>query len=133
MKTIKIYSLIILAMVFSSHTKSPVAFIKNTENTIVYYFHNTRRCPTCNAIEKVTKNTLENLFSNELQNGTIVFETYNAEEKMNKSLCQELGVTGSALIVLKGDKMTDLTSKGFMYALKQPKKLEEALIRALKE
>lgn len=133
MKTLKIYIFFILAIFFSGQTKPVEAVTSKTEKTKVYYFHNTRRCPTCNAIEKVTKNTLENLFSNELKNGTIVFETYNAEEKVNKSLCKKLGVTGSALIVLKGEKKIDLSSKGFMYALKQPKKLEEALTTALKE
>lgn len=88
---------------------------------------------TCNAIEKVTKNTLENSFSEELKKGEIVFETYNAEEKANKKLCQELGVSGSALIVVKGEEKTDLTSKGFMYAVKQPEKLKMAITKALKE
>lgn len=101
--------------------------------TEVYYFHNTRRCPTCMAIEKETKKVLDELFSDELKNGEIVFKSCNAEDKENKELVKKLGVTGSALIVVKDDKKTDLTSKGFMYALNQPEKLRKALIEVLQE
>ncbi|MDB4584360.1 nitrophenyl compound nitroreductase subunit ArsF family protein [Draconibacterium sp.] len=104
------------------------------EKTEVYYFHNTRRCPTCMAIEKETKKVLkEQPFADAEENEKLAFKSYNAENAANKKLVKKLGVTGSALIIMKGDEKIDLTSKGFMYALKQPEKFRQALRDALNE
>ena len=133
MKALIKISVLIMVLTFamSAGTTATEPILVQNGKTKVYYFHNTRRCMTCNAIEKVTKSTLEKSFSEEMKNGTLVFETYNAEEKENKELCKKLGVSGSALIVLKGNEKTDLTSQGFMYAVNQPKKLEKALEKAI--
>ena len=135
MKTLKtvILSLFVVVFVFATNAGTSSSTKVESEKTKVYYFHNTRRCMTCNAIEKVTKSTLEKTFASEMKNGELKFETLNAEEKENKELCEKLGVSGSALIVMHGDEKTDLTSKGFMYALNQPEKLEQALIKAIEK
>ena len=132
MQTIKLLAIVLLAVV-GFQNGNAAEKVETKGKTKVYYFHNTRRCMTCNAIEKVAKSTLEKSFSKELKEGNIVFETYNAEEKANKTLCKEMGVTGSALIVMKGEEKIDLTSKGFMYAVRQPEKLKEAIVKALKD
>ena len=107
---------------------SDIHLNNDNEKITVYYFHNTRRCPTCLAIEKETKKVLkEESFSQAIENGLLEFKSFNAEEKSNSKLIKELGVSGSALIIVKGKKKTDLTSKGFMYALKQPEKLRQAV------
>lgn len=106
--------------------------LQNDEKVTVYYFHNKRRCPTCMAIEKETKMVLqEEAFASAVEKGDIIFKSVNAEDASNKKLVKQLGVAGSALIVTKGETKTDLTSKGFMYALKQPEKLREALRETL--
>lgn len=136
MKTVKllITSLFILVFVFAGNAETFVSFKVEGEKTKVYYFHNTRRCPTCLAIEKETKKVLkEQPFSDAKENGELVYKSYNAENAANKKLVKELGVTGSALIVVKGNEKIDLTSKGFMYGLKQPEKLRQALRDALNE
>ena len=136
MKTVKslILSLFVLMSVFAGNVETFASSKVEGEKTIVYYFHNTRRCPTCLAIEKETKKVLkENSYSEAMENGEIVFKSYNAENAANKNLVKELGVTGSALIVVKGEEKIDLTSKGFMYGLAQPEKLREALRKALGE
>lgn len=136
MKTVKslILSLFVLVFVFAGNVETFASSKVEGEKTIVYYFHNTRRCPTCLAIEKETKKVLkENSYSEAMENGEIVFKSYNAENAANKNLVKELGVTGSALIVVKGEEKIDLTSKGFMYGLAQPEKLREALRKALGE
>ena len=136
MKTLKtvVFFFFVSLFLFSGLNSSIAASKKDEVKTKVYYFHNTRRCPTCLAIEKETKKVLkEQPFSDAKENGELVFKSYNAENAVNKKLVEELGVTGSALIVIKGDEKIDLTSKGFMYALKQPEKLREALRNALNE
>ena len=118
---------------FSAYATAGNITIKDGNKTKVYYFHNTRRCPTCLAIENVTIDVLQNEYAEAMENGNIVFETYNAEEDANKELVKKLNVTGSALIVVTGDEKLDLTSKGFMYALREPEKLKKALREALNQ
>lgn len=135
MKTLKsiILTVFVILFCFSGNLLAGNSVQKDGEKTTVYYFHNTRRCPTCMAIESVTIDVIQKEYSEALENGNIVFETYNAEEEANKELVKKLNVTGSALIVVTGDEKLDLTSKGFMYALKEPEKLKKALREALNQ
>lgn len=136
MKTVKslFLSFVLIVFVFAGNAEVSDYVKVKGEKTTVYYFHNTRRCPTCLAIEKETKKVLkEQPFSEAKENGDLVFKSYNAENAINKKLVKELGVTGSALIIVKGEEKIDLTSKGFMYGLKQPEKLREALRDALND
>jgi len=134
MKTVKslVLFLFVVAFVFIGNAETPKSTKVEGEKTKVYYFHSTRRCQTCMAIEKETKSVLkEQPYSDAKENGELVFKSYNIENAVNKKLVDELGVSGSSLLVIKGDEKIDLTSKAFMYALKQPEKLQQALRDAL--
>lgn len=136
MKTLKllVLSLFVVFVACAGNSETKKKTIVEDGKTIVYYFHNTRRCPTCEAIESETKKVLnEQHYVEAKEKGKLVFKSYNAEDSANKKLVEELGITGSSLIVLKGKEKIDLTSKGFMYALKQPEKLREALREALND
>lgn len=136
MKTVKSFIFLFFAVLFllSVNVDSFASLKDQNEKTKVYYFHSTRRCPTCMAIEKETNKVLkEQPFSDAVENGDLVFKTFNIEDALNKKLVKELDVTGSALIVLKGEEKIDLTSKGFLYGLKQPEKLRQALREALND
>lgn len=98
---------------------------------IVYYFHYTRRCATCNAVEDVTKQALQQYYAAKMKSGDITFKSVNIEEKAGEELANQLKVAGQALIVLKGDKQTDITEKGFMYALSEPDKLKTEVKKAV--
>ena len=97
---------------------------ENKEKVKVYYFHNTRRCMTCNAVEKVTKEALKTQFTEELKDGIITFESLNIEEEEGKIAAKKLEVSGQALLFVSGDKKTDLTTAGFMNAVTKPEKLK---------
>ncbi|MCG6189235.1 nitrophenyl compound nitroreductase subunit ArsF family protein [Maribellus maritimus] len=129
MKTIKSFAFFLIAFFICLVGNANSGAIEKVEKekTVVYYFHNTRRCPTCMAIEKETKKVLEDSFAESVGKGDIVFKAYNAEEAENRELVKKMNVTGSALIIVKDGEKYDLTSKGFMYALKQPEKLRKAL------
>ena len=136
MKTLKslFLMLFVLGFIFSGNVESFATTKIEGEITKVYYFHSTRRCPTCMAIEKETKKVLkETAFAEAMKSGDIVFKSYNAENAANSKLVKKMGVSGSSLFVVKGDEKIDLTSKGFMYGLKQPEKLREALRKALND
>lgn len=88
-------------------------------NVKAYYFHATRRCVTCNEVEKVTKATIAENYK-----GKVEFVSINREEEENKALVEKYKVNGQTLLLVKGDKTVDLTSPAFMYARNKPEKLE---------
>ena len=102
------------------------------EITKVYYFHKNRRCPTCMAIEKQTRKVLKEApYAAAKDNKELAFKSMNSENSVHTKLVKELKVSGSALIILKGDEKIDLTNQAFLYARKQPEKFQVILCEAL--
>lgn len=102
--------------------KVKTAGISESAAVEVFYFHNTRRCITCNAVEAVTLETLTENYGEK-----IPFISYNLEEADGKTKAQELGVSGQTLLIVKGDTKINLTNEGFMYARNNPDKLKQLL------
>jgi hypothetical protein len=100
--------------------KQPV--ISEAGNVEVVYFHNARRCVTCKAVESVSGDVIADMYG-----ADVPFSVYDLEEAEGKSRAQELGVSGQALVIVKGDKKTDITSEGFMYARNNPEKLRAVI------
>jgi hypothetical protein len=107
--------------------------VKNNEGSKVevYYFHNTRRCATCNAVESVTKEALQENFATLLEDGSVNFSSLNLEEKEGEELAKKLNVSGQALLFVSGTKKIDLTNVGFMNALTKPEKLKSKVKEAM--
>jgi len=97
----------------------------------VYYFHNTRRCATCQAVETVTKSTLEENFPEQMKEGMITFQSLNIEEDVNEPLARKLHVSGQTLLFVKDGKKKDLTNDAFMYARTNPEKLQEKIVKTV--
>jgi hypothetical protein len=106
--------------------KKNTAAISESGPVEVFYFHNTRRCATCNAVEDVTRAVLAEQFGNK-----IAFTSYNLEEADGKGKAEDLGVTGQTLLIVKGEKKINLTNEGFMYARSNPEKLETVLVEKI--
>ena len=106
---------------------------QTTENKIsankveVYYFHHTRRCATCQAVEDVSKIALEELYAEQIKNGKLAFTTVNIDKEENSELAESLEVSGQSLIIVLGDKKVDITNEAFMHARSNPEKLKEKL------
>ncbi len=97
----------------------------------VYYFHGTRRCATCQAVERVSKSAVKDFYD-----GKIPFASYNVEEDEGAAVAEEVGVKGSALIIVRDGKKVDITDAAFMNARSNPQKLKEVIkekIEPLKE
>lgn len=92
----------------------------------IVYFHSERRCPTCISIEDNTKKTLNTYFAKELKEGTIVFQSINADEEKNQKMVEKYEADGSSLYLTKVDgsteKTTDFTNFAFSYSRNQPEK-----------
>ena len=103
----------------------------------VYYFHATKRCPTCNAIESETVKTLNGSFAQQMENGTVRLHVLNLDEKENRELVEKYEIYGSSLILVpaSGDEPVNLTNKAFLYAKDQAfafrKELREQLNKLL--
>lgn len=97
----------------------------------VYYFHFTRRCPTCINVEKVSKEAVETQFSEQVKKGDITFKSVNMDEKEGEAIGAKYKIEGQTLIVICGDKRVDLTEKGFMYANSSPEKLTAEIKKAV--
>ena len=93
----------------------------------VYYFHFTKRCATCNAVENETKVALEMFYSDQMKDGSIGFISLNLEDEKGKEMAEELQVAGQALLLVQGDNQVNLTNEGFMNARTKPDKFHEVL------
>jgi len=73
----------------------------------VYYFHGTRRCPTCLGIQKGISDTIEDKFKQAIEAGMLVFEEFNTEDSANKHYAEKFNLSFSTMIVAAqaGDKI----------------------------
>ena len=140
MKKLALYSLVILISLVSlfcntenENTKDDEKVEKavTTDKLVkadkleVYYFHHTRRCMTCNAVESVTKEALQEHYSKEMASGKITFVSINIDEESSNEIAEKLNVSSQTLLFVAGDNRINLTNDGFMYAAKNPEKLKE--------
>jgi hypothetical protein len=93
----------------------------------VYYFHFTRRCPTCMAVESESQKDLGALYPEQVKKGLITFKSFNLDEKSSEAIASKCQASGQSLLVISGKKRTDLTSEGFMYARNSPDKLKQKI------
>lgn len=105
----------------------------NGNPVIVYYFHGEHRCPTCIAIENETKASFEITLKKEAERGTVELQVINADEGRNRQLCEKYGVYGSTLLLVKGNKVVNLTNMAFGTARRNPDKFREELTNEVKK
>ncbi len=127
MKTIKFLFLAFIAMSMNTSCSAQTSEeketkVSETDKVHVYYFHSTRRCATCNAVEKVSKETVATLNGDKVS-----FVDYNLDEKVGKAKAKELQVSGQSLLVVSGETKINLTNEGFMNARSNPEKLKTIL------
>lgn len=96
---------------------------KQEEPTITaYYFHATRRCATCQAVEKVSKEYIVENYA-----GKVNFISINREEDQNSELVQKYEIAGQTLLIVFGDEVVNLTTEAFLNARTNPEKLQELI------
>ena len=97
--------------------------IEITSTVRGYYFHGTRRCTTCKAVEEVTKEILNEYYATELADKTISFEAINLDEDDSKILANKLKVSGQTLLFVSDADTVNMTNQAFMNAVSNPLKL----------
>lgn len=101
--------------------------IVQTDQVEVYYFHFTRRCATCMAVESVTKTALEELYNAEMKNESIIFQSINLDEADSEEIAQKLEISGQTLLIVSDGKKENITTDAFMNAKNNPEKLKEII------
>lgn len=128
MKTIRVFLLVVMAL--SMHISCSAQTAKNEESSKVskedkvevYYFHHTRRCATCNAVESVSKEAVTELYGDK-----VGFASYNLDEETGKAKSEELEVSGQSLLIVSGDTKINITNEGFLHARSNPEKLKAVI------
>ncbi len=103
------------------------------DKVAVYYFHYTKRCVTCKAVEEESKKAVQDLYPEAYNKGMIAFHSLNLEEEKGKSTAEKFTVSGQTLLIVKDDKTVNLTNEGFMYARSNPEKFRKAIQEAIGE
>ncbi|MBN1950040.1 MAG: hypothetical protein JW801_02500 [Bacteroidales bacterium] len=106
----------------SQSDKNEATTITKSDQVEVYYFHFSRRCITCQAVEDVAKEAVA-----ELSSDKVSFRQYNLEEKAGTDKAKQLGVSGQTLLIVGGDTKINLTNDGFMHAKSNPEKLKQII------
>ncbi len=130
MKVITI-ALLFMSIVLSAcaQTDSPKTVpTAESDGIEVLYFHGKERCATCIAIEKQTKQAVEELSDNRL-----TMRTIDISKKENESIVEKYEVAWSSLIVVKGDNVLNLTELGFSLARNNPDGFRERLKSEIKQ
>jgi len=94
----------------SGHVNQSASAIQTksaTNKVIVYYFHLTRRCPTCLGIQTTIEKTIQTRFGAESEAGTLTFQAVNLDLPENKHFTKDFNVGFSSMIVVaQKDKKT---------------------------
>ena len=101
--------------------------VKQTDQVQVYYFHMSRRCATCKAVEDVSRKAVLDMNSDKVS-----YAAYNLEEAEGKKMAEKLNVSGQTLLVAGNDKKINITREGFMHARTKPEKLKEIVREKVK-
>jgi len=91
--------LISAVVVISSGFSVRAAEVPPAVKVIAYYFHGEFRCPTCNAMEKYSREAIETNFKDALASGKISFQSINAEDRVNAHFIKDYQLYTKALII----------------------------------
>lgn len=130
MKVITI-ALLFMSIVLSAcaQTDSPKTVpTAESDGIEVLYFHGKQRCATCIAIEKQTKQAVEELGDNRL-----TMRTIDISKKENESIVEKYEVAWSTLIVVKDGNVLNLTNLGFSLARNNPDGFREKFKSEIKQ
>ena len=124
---------LIIASFFSANSqtaKAPKAVAK-VAKVEVFYFHYSRRCVTCQAVETETKKSILALYPLQAKKGLITLTSINLDEKSSESIAAKCKAEGQSLLITSSNKRVDLTDKAFMYAKSSPLRLKAELKKTI--
>ena len=136
-KLLMIFALIIGLVSCGSGENTANAKSPEKDRVEVIYFHGKQRCATCMAIEKNTREVINNLFANELKHGTVVFKIVDISTPEGEKIADKYEVTWSSLFVNKWkdskETRSNLTEFAFGNARKNPDAFKKTLADKIRQ
>lgn len=96
--------------------------LSKAEKIEVFYFHYSRRCATCNAVESVAQEAIIEYYGD-----AVKFISLNLDETEGETKGKELEVSGQTLLVMADDIKINLTNEAFMNARTNPDTLKQVI------
>lgn len=115
-------SVVFLASAPKANAQEPKQDGYEKSDVKLIYFHLTRRCATCNAVEKVAKEAIDEKFKGEVE-----FLTFNLDEAEGEQMGNKYQVSGQSLLLVSADQRLNLTNEAFLNARSKPDKLKEII------
>ena len=136
-KLLLIFALITGLMSCAGREKTSDAPTTETDRVEVIYFHGKQRCATCKAIENRTKEVVNSMFANELQNGALVIRTIDISTPEGEQLADKYEVAWSSLFVNRWENgketRNNMTEFGFGNARNNPEVFKTGLADKIRE
>lgn len=136
-KLLMIFALITGLMSCADREKTADAPTTETDRVEVIYFHGKQRCATCKAIENCTKEVVNSMFANELQNGALVIRTIDISTPEGEQLADKYEVAWSSLFVNRWENgketRNNMTEFGFGNARNNPEVFKTGLADKIRE
>lgn len=125
--------LLIVAAAFVACSGSPKANVPEpvmqADGVEVLSFHTKQRCPTCIAIEQLTREVVETEFATQLADGSLRFRVVDISE--DEALADKYEVTWSSLLVNRHkegvESVNNLTKFAFANARTNPERFKSEL------
>ena len=91
-------------------TQAAATIDKNTGNVhamkngvIAYYFHGTRRCPTCRKLEAYTQEAIASGFAHDLKDEKLVWRVVNVDLPDNEHYVRDYSLTTKSVVLVAVD------------------------------
>lgn len=88
----------------NTDTAIPTVSPNAADALVVYYFHGTQRCMTCNRIEELTRQAIQSNYAGQLADGKIVFRSVNVDEPENEHFIKDFQLATRSVVMRKGDQ-----------------------------
>lgn len=132
-------SLILLAALTLACRQSPAVkdseHAARTDGVEILLFHADRRCPTCTAIERLTREVVENDFAGQRAGGELSMRVIGISD--HRDMADRYEVSWSSLIVIRHDgdseRVEDMTRFAFANARTNPERFKDGLKEKITE
>ena len=71
------------------------------DKIIVYYFHGNRRCISCRKLEANTRNAIDSLFADQLENGQLELQVINTDQPQNRHFTHDYRLFTKSVVLSK--------------------------------
>lgn len=103
---------------------------KDGRRVVAFYFHTTQRCVTCRMIETFTLEAIQTGFSDDLEDGRLVWRRVNVQEPDHEHFIQDYQLTSKAVVLVEmaGEEQTRWKNLDQVWFLVRDKKAFQSYI-----